>query len=159
MHIYDNFLAPQDFAGMYPHFSSKGFTFKHRSDTNKQSPHQGQLAYYCVEADRPVLMKVCSGLGVKEYQRAYVQVYTPSTITYKHKDITNDSVLFFIHPQYDRDWGGEFITFDKEQEGVGTSVAPLRNRLIRFDGAKYEHVGHAFNSLATCYRMVLVINL
>lgn len=160
MQIIDDVLSDFDFVVVYNYFITKGFTSKHRSDVDKQSPHLGQFAYYCnANNDQQILKKITEPTNIGVYERAYAQIYTPSTITYPHKDITQKTAIYFMHPQYNRDWGGELLIFDKEDETLATAVLPLKNRMVIFDGKKHFHVGRPFNSLASCYRMFVVLNI
>ena len=147
--VEDHLLDEQEVKFLYNYFLRKEYVITHKSDSNLQGSHIAQTAYYLGENDLTnEVSKVISCYEDKGYtfDRAYVQVYNPSTILYPHIDNGRYSTITFFHPEYDVVWGGEFICYG--EDSIGLAVQPIPGRTIGFEGGKHLHIGRAFNSKA-----------
>jgi len=151
--LLDNGLSKEEIKILYSHFLNKKYDVTHRSHDMRQTIHQAQLAYFLTDED--LNMNLVKKVFKEPVDVAYVQIYTPSTVPFMHKDHGYTS-LTFIHPEYSVDWGGEFILYGDED--IGTAFQPIPGRTILFNGNRYNHVGRAFNHLSKYHRMILVGN-
>jgi len=155
--VIDKFLTDDEVKGLYHYFINKRYKIDHSSLDTHQPSVCKQTAYYLNDKDleHPTVSKVIKGID-REFIRAYVQAYNPSTVPFIHKDIGGYTSVTFFHPKYDPSWGGDTILYD--DKGVGMALQPIPGRLIAFPGGETEHVGRPFNSLAPLFRFILIIN-
>lgn len=156
--ITDNLLTPDDVKLLYGYFINAPFTLKHRSDALKQSIHKAQLAHFLTneELDHPVVQKIIeSCTNLKHIIRIYVQVYTESTEPIMHRDNSFKTSITFLHPEYDVNWGGEFIIYGEET--VGMAIQPLSGRNVNFPGGRLLHLGRPFLSKSKTNRFILTV--
>ena len=155
--LIDNFLTDEEVKGLYHFFINKRYKINHTSLDTQQPSVCKQTAYYLTAEDleHPTVSKVIKGID-RPFMRAYVQAYTPSTVPFPHKDVGMYTSVTFFHPKYDETWGGDTILYD--ERGLGIALQPTPGRLIAFPGGQIKHVGRPFNSLASRFRFILIIN-
>ena len=155
--VVDDFLSMEEVTGLYHFFLNKRYKIDHTSLDTHQPSVCKQNAYYLdgKDLENPVVAKVIKGID-RPFIRAYVQAYNPSTIPFIHRDIGGYTSLTFFHPKYDPSWGGDTILYD--DRGIGMAIQPTPGRLLSFPGATMDHVGRPFNSLASVFRFILIIN-
>lgn len=157
--IKDNFLDESEVKQLYAHFLSQPFTVRHRSHGIKQSVHKAQIAHFLEDSELeiPAIKKVIDSLeDLGKIVKIYVQCYNSSTEPIMHTDNGDKTSMTFIHPEYDVDWGGEFILYGGETTGI--AVQPLPGRNVKFNGSALAHTGRPFNSRSKTNRWILVIN-
>ena len=157
--ITDCLLDDAEVKLLYAHFLSQPFSLRHRSDSIKQTIHKAQMAHFLddKEMEIPQVKKIIDSCkDLKTIVKAYVQCYSQSSEPVMHNDNGNKTSITFIHPEYDVNWGGEFILYGKES--VGLAIQPLSGRNINFNGSQIAHTGRPFNSRSKTNRFILTVN-
>lgn len=103
--------------------------------------------------------------GKRQLVRAYFNLYTVGTEGYihiddpraneivKNKDIIQETTLIYLTPDWNPDWAGETVIFDKNME-VLYATLPKYGRVLQFNG-KLKHVGRGISRICDQYRIVL----
>lgn len=95
--------------------------------------------------------------------RVYVNGYTYGTDAYAHKDDTwmkgigadsSETAIVYLNNIWDKDWGGETVIFDDEDE-IEFSVLPKFGRILIFDSNKW-HAARPLTRACGELRSVLV---
>ncbi len=87
-------------------------------------------------------------MDLMEVSEAYANLYTNETVTTIHTDHWDEdavTILYFVTPEWETNWGGEILFFqeDKEVEG-GFSYKP--NRMMIFPSNKPHRVATVSSS-------------
>jgi len=156
--VTDNLLTNEEVKLLYGYFINTPFNIKHRSDAIKQSIHKAQLAHFLTneELDMPAVQKIIDSCkNLKYIVNIYVQVYTESSQPIMHRDNSYKTSITFLHPEYEVDWGGEFIVYGDET--IGMAIQPLSGRNVNFAGGKLWHLGRPFLSKSKTNRFILTV--
>lgn len=100
-----------------------------------------------------VANKVIESLFVQKYQlyRSYCNVASHGDMLYPHTDCQPNAkemtALWFIQDEWDYEWGGETIFYNKDNDAE-VVVTPKPGRLAIFDGA-INHAGNAPHKVCT----------
>jgi hypothetical protein len=108
---------------------------------------------------------ICINSGKRQLVRAYFNLYTAGTEGYIHiddpeanqairsKDKIQETILVYLTPNWNPDWAGETIIFDKNLD-VLYATLPKYGRVLHFDG-KLKHVGRGISRICNEYRIVI----
>lgn len=114
-----------------------------------------------------VWKNICIKSGKRQLVRAYFNLYTAGTEGYIHiddpraneivrnKDIVQETSLIYLTPDWDPDWAGETVIFDKNMD-VLYATLPKYGRVLQFNG-KLRHVGRGISRICNQYRIVLAL--
>ncbi|MBI4853109.1 MAG: hypothetical protein HY819_15060 [Acidobacteria bacterium] len=114
-----------------------------------------------------VWKNICIKTGKRQLVRAYFNLYTAGTEGYihiddpraneivKNKDIIQETTLLYLTPNWDPDWAGETVIFDRNMD-VLYATLPKYGRVLQFNG-KLKHVGRGISRICNQYRVVLAL--
>lgn len=105
-----------------------------------------------------------NAIGSRALLRCYINGYTYGTDAYAHQDdpwirenkedAFSETVIVYLNKTWNKDWQGETVIFNEEDE-IETSVLPKYGRILIFDSSKF-HAARSVSRACGELRSVLV---
>jgi len=99
---------------------------------------------------------VAAFVANREPKNIVVNLAHAGDVYYNHCHTGDDGMLFYINPEWRREWGGETIFYNLHGEDIAYVCEPKVNRLVCFDGS-YPHAIRPFSNAAPKLRMTLTV--
>lgn len=136
-------------------------------NNSKYFPYDhGEMPYIKYYPEIELLWNIIKlNIGDKKLLRLYINGYTFGTDAYSHQDekwlddkygsgSTDQTVLLYLNKTWNKDWAGETVIFDKDDE-IEFSVLPKYLRVLAFDALKF-HSARPVSRICNELRKVLV---
>lgn len=142
--VYDGLLSPQDILGLTAMFDEGAFT---RSESAR--PDTAAVRHWVLNiplevgkklpVHTPMLEAMRDVAGGQPYRsyRCYCNHSSFGDLLFTHTDCEPGAreftALWYVAPQWDLEWGGETLLFNRERDAE-VAVSPRPGRLLIFDG-------------------------
>ena len=156
--VYDNNMSIDDMTDLYTH----AVTAKYEIGWDDTSTIENRQ-YPCLHSDmqRVELEQLMHyfyntpELEEWDYQRAVINLVTPSSINFSHTHGNSRVLCYYINPEWREEWYGETI-FYKDDGADHQVISYQPNRAVIFDGT-HPHSIRPASFIAPSYRFTLSI--
>lgn len=109
---------------------------------------------------------ICSTIGNRSLMRVYINGYTYGTDGYAHhddsyinkihgEDSLSETAIIYLNKDWDINWAGETVLFDKSEKEIAASILPKFGRVLVFD-SRTLHAARPISRICNELRSVLV---
>lgn len=167
--VCDHFLPPTEAARLFFWLSELPFTRNEVARPDTRAFRHWAYNFDLKKSERPPLFdstvkavtEMYPAAGPLHCYRAYCNLAVYGDMLFTHTDTLPDvfglTALWFVAPQWDLEWGGETVFFDKEGD-ARFIVSPRPGRLVAFDG-RIRHAGRPPSRICTIPRLTYAFKL
>jgi len=156
--VFDNFLKPSANDFIYE-FALKSHYRIGWNDTNNPEHKRYPNLYSSYSKEDVDKIDILDSINktIKNKNKAtacIINLTKPLDVNFIHTHKNTSVALYYINPQWNIDWGGETIFYEKDRKKISFTSPYTPNRLIYFNG-ETPHTIKSQNILGPIYRFTL----